>query len=182
MNEAGRAWRERGLRDAALGGRQEAWRALFDAAYEPVRAFVRWRLGGRDDGTDDLVQEAWLVAVRKLAAFDPERGSFCQWVRGIAGNLVLNHVRNGRVRRTRPLVENDERVSGNEADLQRAEKVAWTLAQLSPRHEQALRAKYVDGLSVDAMATEWNETPKAVESLLTRARQAFRELYEKTQP
>ena len=58
--------------------------------------------------------------------------------------------------------------------------MALALAELSPRYEQVLRAKYLDGLSVQAMADEWGETPKAIESLLSRARQAFRETYQGT--
>jgi DNA-directed RNA polymerase specialized sigma24 family protein len=45
-----------------------------------------------------------------------------------------------------------------------------------------LRAKYLDGLSVPAIADQWGETPKSVESLLTRARQAFREAYQNAEP
>ena len=41
-----------------------------------------------------------------------------------------------------------------------------------------LRAKYLDGRSMAEIAAAWGETPKAVESLLTRARQAFREAYQ----
>src|SRR4051812_30047301 len=107
MNDAARVWRERGLRDAALAGRAEAWHALFDAAYEPVRAYVRWRLGGRADGAEDVIQECWLVAVRKLRSFDPERGGFCPWVRGIAAHVILNHLRAGRHRQTQPLADGD---------------------------------------------------------------------------
>jgi DNA-directed RNA polymerase specialized sigma24 family protein len=35
----------------------------------------------------------------------------------------------------------------------------------------------LDGQSVAEIAATWNETEKAVESLLTRARAAFREAY-----
>ena len=41
------------------------------------------------------------------------------------------------------------------------------LSQLPERYEAVLRAKYLDGQSVAAVAEAWNETPKAVESLLT---------------
>ena len=43
-----------------------------------------------------------------------------------------------------------------------------------------LRAKYLDGRPVDAIAADAGASPKAVESLLTRARQAFRQAYEAT--
>ncbi len=40
-----------------------------------------------------------------------------------------------------------------------------------------LRAKYLDGLSVAEIAAARGETTKAIESLLSRARQAFRKAY-----
>jgi RNA polymerase sigma-70 factor (ECF subfamily) len=48
---------------------------------------------------------------------------------------------------------------------------------LPPHYEEVLRCKYLDGQSVADIALAWNESPKAVESLLTRARHAFREAY-----
>ena len=53
---------------------------------------------------------------------------------------------------------------------QRAEQIAEVLDAMPERQEAALRAKYLDGLSVNEIAASWNETPKAVESLLSRAR------------
>ncbi len=49
------------------------------------------------------------------------------------------------------------------------------------RYEAVLRAKYLDQQSVAAIAETWNETPKAVESLLTRAREAFRQAYDRSE-
>ena len=49
---------------------------------------------------------------------------------------------------------------------------------LPDRYEAVLRAKYLEGRSVQDIASAWDETPKAVESLLTRARQAFRALFD----
>lgn len=39
-------------------------------------------------------------------------------------------------------------------------------------------AKYVDAQSVNDIAAERGQSPKAIESLLTRAREAFRAAYE----
>jgi RNA polymerase sigma-70 factor (ECF subfamily) len=59
-----------------------------------------------------------------------------------------------------------------------SEQVARALADLPSHYEQVLRAKYLDGMSVQAIAQRSGDSPKAVESLLTRARQAFREAYQ----
>jgi RNA polymerase sigma-70 factor (ECF subfamily) len=168
------------LRDAASRGDALAWRALFDSANESVTGYIRWRCGGRYDLADEAIQETWLTAAKSLARFDPVKGPFSGWLCGIAGNVILNRLRDwnqnaGRVQR---LVEEVPSRNGV-PDRDTALRVAGTLAELPERFERALRAKYLDGMSVGEMAQEWNETPKAVESLLTRARQAFRERYER---
>jgi RNA polymerase sigma-70 factor (ECF subfamily) len=56
--------------------------------------------------------------------------------------------------------------------------VAHALAALPHHYEAVLRAKYLDGLSVQAIAESSGNSPKAVESLLSRARQAFREAFQ----
>jgi RNA polymerase sigma-70 factor (ECF subfamily) len=181
MTDAADHWRERGLRDAALAGDPAAWRALYDGAFDRVAGYVRWRGGGLTDLADDAIQETWLTAARKLRAFDPEKAPFAAWVAGIAANVVRNQLRARRRRRTEPLAAVPEPAAAPPADpRERAERVALALAGLPDRYEQALRAKYLDGLAVDAIAAAWGETPKAIESLLTRARQAFRAAYERT--
>jgi RNA polymerase sigma-70 factor (ECF subfamily) len=38
---------------------------------------------------EDVVQETWVRAFERFAAFDPERGSFRAWAFGIAGHVLL---------------------------------------------------------------------------------------------
>jgi RNA polymerase sigma-70 factor (ECF subfamily) len=63
-------------------------------------------------------------------------------------------------------------------DQERNEQIAAALDGLLERQENVLRAKYFDGLSVAEIADAWKESPKAIESLLSRARDAFRERFE----
>ena len=58
-------------------------------------------------------------------------------------------------------------LSGSDRD-RAGRRVARALAALPERYEAVLRAKYLDGQSVADIATAGGETPKAVESLLTR--------------
>ncbi len=179
----GDTWRERAIRDAVLAGDAEAWRRWYDAHFDRLAAYARWRCGGLRDVADDVVQETWLVAVRRLSAFDPAKGTFFDWLCGIASNATLSAIR-ARYRRTariRPLVPADDRPAvdaGAAADT--AERVAAALAAVPDHYERVLRAKYLDRLTVDEIAAARAESPKAVESLLARARQAFREAFEKT--
>jgi RNA polymerase sigma factor (sigma-70 family) len=54
------------------------------------------------------------------------------------------------------------------------ELVNTTMSQLPPHYREALEAKYVTGKSTRDIAALWSISEKAVESLLGRARQAFR--------
>src|SRR4051794_40541196 len=97
MESGDRVAREVRRRAAVLAGDELAWREWYDAAFGPLRAYVHWRCGGLADLADDVVQETWLVAVRRVRAFDPRRGSFAAWPCGIAANLVRNHLRRLRL-------------------------------------------------------------------------------------
>ncbi|HEV3006021.1 MAG TPA: sigma-70 family RNA polymerase sigma factor, partial [Pirellulales bacterium] len=86
-------WEEHALREAVLAGREAAWRALYERSFDSVYAFVYHRVGRQAHRADEVVQETWLVAVRRIAAFDPSHGSFESWLKGIAENVLKNHRR-----------------------------------------------------------------------------------------
>jgi RNA polymerase sigma-70 factor, ECF subfamily len=62
-------------------------------------------------------------------------------------------------------------------DAETSARIARALAALPEHYEAVLRAKYLEQQSVADIAAERRESEKAVESLLTRARQAFRDVY-----
>jgi RNA polymerase sigma-70 factor (ECF subfamily) len=175
MEASDRAWRERGLREAVLGGDEQAWRRWYDECFDDLYAYVQWRCGGLRDHADELIQDVWLTAVRRLATFDPARGSFAGWLHGIAAGLARNHFRRARRRRAVPLPD-DVACPGQaeQARREQAEQVARALAGLPEHYEAVLRGKYLDGASVADLAAARGESVKATESLLTRAREAFR--------
>jgi RNA polymerase sigma-70 factor (ECF subfamily) len=181
MNPSDHVWRERGLLDAVLTGDELAWRTWYEESFDGLYAYVLWRYAGLRDRADEVVQEVWLTAVRRLRSFDPGQGSFAGWLRGIAANVLRNHFRREarRARRTETLacdpVAADPEAGGRRQE--EAERIARALSTLPERYEAVLRAKYLEGRSVADIAAAGGQTVKAVESLLTRARQAFREAY-----
>jgi RNA polymerase sigma-70 factor (ECF subfamily) len=177
MSDRGRAWRERAVRDAVLAGDAAAWRGWYDDHAPGLAAYVAWRCGGLPDLADDVLQETWLTAVRRLRAFDPAAGPFAAWLCGIAANAVRNALRSRRRKPTRPLAAAPE-PGTDPAAADTAERVAAALAALPPHYEAALRAKYLDRQTVDEIAAGMGVSAKGVESLLSRARQAFREAFE----
>src|SRR5205807_1123835 len=105
MERGADGWRERAIRDAVLAGDPAAWRAWYDEHFDRLAGYVGWRCGGLRDLADDVLQETWLTAVRRLRTFDPARGPFFAWLCGIAANAARSAVRNRlrRMKRSRPL-------------------------------------------------------------------------------
>jgi RNA polymerase sigma-70 factor (ECF subfamily) len=180
MDSEERVDRDRLLRNAVLRGDQRAWQTWVNETFDDLCGYVRWRCGGVRDRADEVVQETWLTAARRLRRFNPAKGTFLAWLRGIASNVLRNQLR----RRTRAAesLRGDPTSAADQPALEeqeRAERIAAVLCELPERHEAVLRAKYFEGLSVDEIAELRVETPKAIESLLTRARKGFREAYRK---
>jgi RNA polymerase sigma-70 factor (ECF subfamily) len=186
MQSSERVGREGALRRAALAGDESAWRAWYHECFDALFAYVLWRCAGLRDVADEVVQETWLTAVRRVRHFDPAAGTFPGWLRGIAAHLLRNRFRRERRRAALApaggayfMSRTPEPADAESMRRERAERIARALAELPERHEAVLRAKYLEGRAVADIAAEWGETPKAVESLLTRAREAFRAAYGK---
>ena len=173
---AARAGEERDLRRRVLRGDVEAWRILWERSFDRTYAFCLRRTG-EPALADDAVQESWLVAVRRIREFDPDRASFDAWILGIARRVSLAQLRRQHRQRS---CDVDVAALGAEPDAsnqETADLVTFTLAGLPRRYRDVLRAKYVDGHSVATIAQSFSLTDKAVESLLSRARAAFRQKY-----
>jgi RNA polymerase sigma-70 factor (ECF subfamily) len=179
MDPTERIWLERGLRDAVVAGDDAAWRELHDRHFRSLYAYVYFRAGRRADWTEDVVQECWMTAVRRIEAFDPSRGAFEGWLRGIADNVLRNLARRSRApadvdRANSPLRRGADAFAGR-FDL--AEQIALTLSGLPIAYQEVLRAKYERELPVAEIAASTGKTAKTIESLLSRARAAFREAF-----
>jgi RNA polymerase sigma-70 factor (ECF subfamily) len=178
MQDQGRVWRERGLQAAVLAGDESAWRVWYDESADAMYAYIAWRCGGLRDAADEIAQDVWLTAVRRLPTFDPAAGSFLGWLRGIAARVSANRFRRDRRREGIPPHRPNHSPDDAVIERERAERVAAVLAALPDNYEAVLRAKYLDTLSVASIAEGMGLSEKAVESLLSRARAAFRELYQ----
>jgi RNA polymerase sigma-70 factor (ECF subfamily) len=183
------SWKHR-----AVNGDAAAAQAMADAALLPLFRFCFHRVGGNRHLCEEVVQETLLRALRDLDQYDPQRGrdNIFPWLSGLARNeisRVLTREKNaasleqlwarmdGDLRSIYSRLESEEfPVNLLEREETRA-FVNATMAQLPPHYRQALEAKYLDQKTVRDMAGETGNTEKAVESLLGRARQAFRDTF-----
>ncbi|MFI5456205.1 MAG: RNA polymerase sigma factor [Isosphaerales bacterium] len=160
-----------------------AWSALYDRHVQEVFGFIYHLIGGDRHLAEDLHQEVWLAALEGFDRFDARRGRFRDWLLGIARHRVSRHYRSTFSRSLEAVAERDvpvqtlalpppEQLEG----LERAAVVRAALLRLNHNHRDVLINKYVDGDSIDEIAVRTCRSAKAVESLLSRARERLREL------
>lgn len=166
---------ERALADAAKRGDEHAWRVLFARHADAAYRYAYVRTGRRRERAEEAVQEAWMVAVRRLGDFDPARGSFGAWLQGILTRVLANEHRRWARRDGSETELLDQTMPAGPAMADDRLSLAFT--ELPTDYQDVIRAKYLDGESMNEIARRWNRTPKAIESLLGRARAALREAY-----
>lgn len=179
-------WRAR-----ALSGDRQAVALLADSALQPLYAFCFYRVGANRHVCEEVVQETALRALGDLANYDPARAGnrIFGWLQGLARNEIRRALKGRKdavsldalwSRMDRELTDvyaKLEQSPFDDALLEREETrdvVNATMSQLPPHYREALERKYLDGESVREIAGALSVSEKSVESLLTRARKAFR--------
>lgn len=159
--------------------------AWFDDALPRLFGYFISRVGGRIAIAEDLTQETLLAAV--TATHEPAPDAIMPWLYGIARHKLIDHYRKqDRERRHfgQPVTDDDETFDHATAlpdlDLESfpvRDAVIQTLDLLNPRHRAALVLRYLDGCDVATTAEMLDTSLQATESLLARARNAFRHQY-----
>lgn len=176
-----------------LKGDERAFNAFFDAYFPRVYRFALPRLGRQEDAAKDVVQAALTKAIRKLADYRGDAALFT-WICQICRREIIDYLRAHQRRSDRVVLIEDspevraalEMVEAPDSDnpvtnLDRAETarlVRSLLDRLPSRYGDVLEWKYVEGLSVDEIGAELGIGHTAAQSLLARARVAFREALE----
>ena len=181
---------ERELVRRMLVGDERAFTEFFDGFFPGLFRFALARMGRDEDAAEEVVQATLAAAIPKLGTFRGEAALFTWLCTFCRHEISAFYRRTGKDRATVTLVEDDPEVAvalesiaaaidrGPEAALRRDETarlVHLLLDRLPPRYAAVLEWKYIDGLSVKEIAARFELTSKATESMLTRAREAFRE-------
>ena len=168
---------------------EAAWERFCRFYARPLLGFVRYALGLDAELAEEVVQRTLLRCVRSISTFDSRRGKLLSWIQAIARNeshTVLQQTNeSGRERPYSvfpPSVIEEIFATWDQSDLPEevlARRdvqlfVQEVLVSLNQRQRDALVMKYVEELSVAEIANRLESSAKAVESLLTRAREAFR--------
>ncbi|MBN1972697.1 MAG: RNA polymerase sigma factor [Sedimentisphaerales bacterium] len=154
----------------AQKGSQQAWQNLFKWHFEPIYSYCLNLTSGRQDMAEEVTQQVFITAAVKIGSFKSKHGTFRAWLIGIAKNKVKKVIL--KEKRQKQL-QSIERNFQKKEDNLHGTFVHEILAELPAHYRSVLEEKYLKGLKVDEIATASNCTPKAVESLLGRAREKF---------
>ncbi len=141
----------------AAAGDQAAFQQFYDRTAAKLFGIIVRILVERGDA-EDVLQEVYVTVWRKAAEFDAARASPVTWVATIARNRAIDRL---RARGSRPAAPMDEAMEvrddspGADHLLEaagEAARVQAALAALEPRHAEAIRSCYFEGLTYEALA------------------------------
>lgn len=176
-----------------LDGEERAFSAFFDSYFARLYRFALPRLNGDVEATREVVQSTLSKAMRKLANYRGE-AALLTWLCQICRREVVDYLRAHRKHADHVVLIDDQPElraaiesieAPEEFDLVKScgrselgRLVQTVLDRLPARYADALEWKYVEGLSVDEIADRLGMGQVAVQSMLARARAAFREALE----
>jgi RNA polymerase sigma-70 factor (ECF subfamily) len=178
---------------AMLAGNEQAFRAFFETYFPRVYRFASPRLGADAEATKEVVQATLTKAVRGIAGYRGEAALF-SWLCQICRREIVDHLRAKKRYSDRVVLLDDslemraalESIEAP-ADLEPAQQygqaetrrlVQSVLDRLPARYGDVLEWKYVEGRSVEEIGTLLGVGHTAAQSILARARVAFREALE----
>jgi RNA polymerase sigma-70 factor, ECF subfamily len=166
-------------------GDEEAFAEFFETSFGPLYRFTLRRVGGDADAAEEIVQAALCRAVRKIGSYRGE-ASLLTWVTTICRHEIHDWLEQRKrlpmiefaddapeIRAALESLDSDDALSRRET----ARLVQLVLDRLPRRYGDALEWKYIEGLSVSEIASRLDVGTKAAESLLSRARAAFRDAF-----
>lgn len=170
-------------------GDQAALAEFYERYVDPVYRFVYHQVGGNHHDAEDVTQETFIAAIDNLESFRGDSRLYV-WLCGIAWHKASDfRRRRDHKNNPQPTADDELRRLGGASDTFAVEEIAerearrrrvWeALLELPEHYRQALTLKYLEGFKVAEIALIMGKTEKAVESLLTRARDAFRDQLER---
>lgn len=176
-----------------LAGEERAFNAFFNDFFPRVYRFAMPRLAGDQDAAKEVVQATLVKAIRSLANYRGDAALF-SWVCQICRHQIVDHLRVHRRHSqhvtlledspdVRAALESIEAPAEDEP-LQRygteetRRLIRSVLDRLPGRYGDVLEWKYVEGRSVEEIGALLGIGHTAAQSMLARARVAFREALE----
>ena len=161
---------------AALPGLRAVYRSTLPAIF----GYLLLHTGGNRPLAEDLTAETYLNATRRFGEGKGDDVTIA-WLKTVAKRRLIDHWRRqASLRQRAQRLRNEVAVSGQSTEVSDVERhdVYAALARLDPDHRLVLLLRHFDGLPLREIGEQMNRSEKAVESLLARAKAAFKRAYE----
>jgi RNA polymerase sigma-70 factor (ECF subfamily) len=168
-----------------IAGDERAFDEFFKANFAPMFRFALRRLDGNEDAAEEVVQAALSSAVTKLKTYRGE-AALMTWLFTFCRHEIAGWWRRSKREPSTALFADDlahavaalDSLAMANARSSDTARIVQSILDRLPRHYgDALEWKYIDALSVNEIAARLGVGVKAAESLLTRARNAFRDAF-----
>ncbi|KPL23079.1 MAG: hypothetical protein AMJ75_06770 [Phycisphaerae bacterium SM1_79] len=158
-----------------LEGDIESFRLLLARYEKPVIRMIRNITYDRES-YEDIAQDVFLTAYKKLASFDRARSSFSTWLFTIARNKSLNELKR---KKPRPISEPPEKSNPHNPSDDMAKKEFYgrldkTLQALPSRQRRAFVLAEFEKLSYAEIARIEGTRPGTIKSRINRAKMKLR--------
>lgn len=163
----------------AAGGSEHAFRALYRAYVRPVYWLAHGLVGSTSDA-EDVTQETFLVAWRKLPGLQLHGDSLLPWLVTVCRFQAANRVRAQRRDRDNTTAAADEslpdtvNIEQQVIDSQLAERILKEVDALSALDRDIFRLCATEGYAYQAAAAELGIEHGAVRNRLSRIRTRLR--------
>jgi len=166
---------ETGIIRAVLEGDTESFRLLVQRYQKPVIRMIANLINDRHI-CEDIAQEVFLAAYRKLPSFDPARSSFSTWLFTIAKNKSITAMKKRRISTVSNPPDNPD-FSDPADSLIRDElfiELDKALKSLSPGHRRALVLAEFENLPYEQIAQIEGVRIGTIKSRINRAKHRLR--------
>jgi RNA polymerase sigma-70 factor (ECF subfamily) len=161
---------------------ERAW-GVFCREYSlPLLAFVQFRFGCNREKAEEIVQMTFIRCIKSIRTFKPSRGRLLNWLKAISKNEAhtLLQQEQKQLATIEGIFEEIDTVALSEEMVGKEEVqllIHETIAELYSRYRKVLILKYIENRKVTEIAAMLGQSEKAIESLLSRSRQAFRKVF-----
>ena len=161
----------------ARAGESEAVAALYRACAGDIQRWIRRQI--RDHhAAEDLTQQTFANALRALPRFEYRESAFPAWLRQIARNAVIDHIRINRKYALAADPAAFHAAPGGRAEA--ADALREAFAELEPAQREVTVLRHVVGLGPREIATRVGRSTSSVDALHHRGRKILqRELLER---
>ncbi len=161
---------------------ERAWEVFCREYSLPLLTFVQFRFGCNREKAEEIVHMTFIRCIKSIRNFNPSRGRLLNWLKAISKNEA--HTLHQQDQKQLATIEgifeemdtaivSEEIVAKEETQL----LIHETIAELYSRYRKVLILKYIENRKVAEIAAMLGQSEKAIESLLSRSRQAFKKVF-----